>query len=67
MPETGLSRSPKVQRGAMVQLVESIPFVVTPNIVPFQYNPSHPSHPFLKSFFCTYEMLPFSPLLHRAI
>ena len=40
MPETGLSRSPKVQKGALVQLVESLAGIPTPNIVPFQYNPS---------------------------
>jgi hypothetical protein len=40
MPETGFSRSPKVQKGALVQLVESLVGIPTPNIVPFQYNPS---------------------------
>jgi len=38
MPETGFSRSPKVQRGALVQLVPDIVGIV-PNIVVFQYNP----------------------------
>jgi hypothetical protein len=38
MPETGYSRSPRLVRGALVQLVEDI-IGVTPNIIPFQYNP----------------------------
>lgn len=38
MPETGFSRSPKVQKGALVQLVEDIVGVL-PNMIPFQYNP----------------------------
>lgn len=38
MPETGYSQSPKVMRGALVQLVEDVIGVV-PNIIPFQYNP----------------------------
>ncbi|HEX9619214.1 MAG TPA: hypothetical protein VF989_03700 [Polyangiaceae bacterium] len=40
MPETGLRRSPKVQKGALIQLVESLVGIPTPNIVPFQYNPA---------------------------
>src|ERR1044071_8546135 len=40
MPETGFSKSPKVQKGALVQLVESLVGIPTPNIVPFQYNPA---------------------------
>ena len=38
MPETGLRRSPRLLKGALVQLVEDIVGVV-PNIVVFQYNP----------------------------
>jgi hypothetical protein len=38
MPETGYTRSPKLQKGALVQLVETFS-VPLPNIVPFQYNP----------------------------
>ena len=38
MPETGYSLSPKVMRGALVQLVEDVIGIV-PNIIPFQYNP----------------------------
>jgi hypothetical protein len=38
MPETGYSRSPKLARGALVQLVEDIVGVL-PNVIPFQYNP----------------------------
>jgi hypothetical protein len=38
MPDTGSSRSPKVQKGAFVQLVKDVVGVV-PHIVPFQYNP----------------------------
>jgi hypothetical protein len=39
MPETGYRRSPKVQKGALVQLVETLG-VPLPNIVPFQFNPA---------------------------
>jgi hypothetical protein len=39
MPVIGLTRSPKVQKGALVQLVEGIG-IPTPNVVPFQYNPA---------------------------
>jgi hypothetical protein len=38
MPETGFSRSPKLARGALVQLVEDVVGVL-PNVIPFQYNP----------------------------
>ncbi|MEE8523599.1 MAG: hypothetical protein V3T72_06675 [Thermoanaerobaculia bacterium] len=38
MPETGLSSSPKIQKGALVQLIEDLIGVV-PNVIPFQYNP----------------------------
>jgi len=37
--ETGLSRSPKLARGALVQIVDSI-VGVEPSIIPFQYNPA---------------------------
>jgi hypothetical protein len=39
MPNIGFTRSPKVQKGALVQLVETIGLPV-PNIVAFQYNPA---------------------------
>ena len=39
MPETGLTRSPKLQKGAIVQLVETFG-IPLPNIVPFQFNPA---------------------------
>jgi hypothetical protein len=35
----GFTRSPKVQKGALVQLVDTIGLPV-PNVVPFQYNPA---------------------------
>lgn len=38
MPDTGLSRSPKLMKGALVQLIDTLA-VPTPQIVPFQYNP----------------------------
>jgi hypothetical protein len=38
VPETGYPRSPKLQKGALVQLVETLN-VPLPNIVPFQFNP----------------------------
>ena len=38
MPETGLRFSPRLVRGALVQLVEDVVGVV-PNVIPFQYNP----------------------------
>jgi hypothetical protein len=40
MPNIGLTRSTKVQKGALVQLVETIALPL-PNIVPFQYNPAN--------------------------
>ena len=43
MPDTGLKRSPKFLKGALVQLVEDIVGVV-PNVIPFQYNPEKLSH-----------------------
>jgi hypothetical protein len=51
MPETGLQRSPKVQKGALVQLVETLNIPV-PNIVPFQYNPER----------VTRSMQPWNPM-----
>lgn len=38
MPETGYTRSPKLQKGALVQLIESLS-IPLPSIVPFQFNP----------------------------
>jgi hypothetical protein len=38
MADTGLSRSPKFQKGAFVQLLRDLVGVTT-NIIPFQYNP----------------------------
>jgi hypothetical protein len=38
MPETGYSRSPRLVRGALVQLAEDVIGIV-PNVIPFQYNP----------------------------
>lgn len=38
MPETGLTRSPRLVRGAIVQLAEDVIGIV-PNVIPFQYNP----------------------------
>lgn len=43
MPDTGLTRSPKFQKGALVQMVEDILGVI-PNVIPFQYNPEKISH-----------------------
>ena len=43
MPDTGLKRSPKFQKGALVQLIEDIVGVV-PSVIPFQYNPEKLSH-----------------------
>jgi hypothetical protein len=43
MPDTGLRRSPKFQKGALVQLVKGLTGVV-PNVIPFQYNPERLSH-----------------------
>ena len=39
MPETGYSRSPKIVKGALVQLLQDIIGVI-PNIIVFQYNPT---------------------------
>jgi hypothetical protein len=50
MPSGGYSRSPKFQRGALVQLPTSLTFPI-PVIIPFQYNPAtlrrtiHPYNP----------------------
>ncbi len=38
MPDTGFSRSPKLQKGAIVQLTETVGIPV-PQIIPFQFNP----------------------------
>lgn len=38
MAETGYTRSPRLVRGALVQLAEDVIGVV-PNVIPFQYNP----------------------------
>lgn len=43
MPDTGLTRSPKFEKGALVQLVKGLTGVV-PNVIPFQYNPEKLSH-----------------------
>jgi hypothetical protein len=43
VPDTGLTRSPKIQKGALVQLVKDLVGVV-PNVIPFQYNPEKLSH-----------------------
>ena len=43
MPDTGLRRSPRFEKGALVQLVKGLTGVV-PNIIPFQYNPEKLSH-----------------------
>lgn len=43
MPDTGLSRSPKLEKGALVQLIPDL-IGVTPNVVTFQYNPGQLSH-----------------------
>jgi hypothetical protein len=43
MPDTGLRRSPKFQKGALVQLVKDVVGMV-PNVIPFQYNPEKLSH-----------------------
>lgn len=43
MPDTGLRRSPKFEKGALVQLGKGLMGVV-PNVVPFQYNPEKLSH-----------------------
>jgi hypothetical protein len=38
MPDTGYSRSPKLAKGALVQVTEDLVAVV-PHVIPFQYNP----------------------------
>src|SRR5689334_7645096 len=43
MPDTGLRRSPRFEKGALVQLVKDL-VGVTPNVIPFQYNPEKLSH-----------------------
>jgi hypothetical protein len=43
MPETGLKRSPKLQKGALVQIIPTL-VDVEYKIVPFQYNPEKLSH-----------------------
>ena len=43
MPDTGLKRSPKFQKGALVQIVPSL-VDVEYKIIPFQYNPEKLSH-----------------------
>jgi hypothetical protein len=43
MPDTGLSRSPGLQKGALVQVVSGL-VDVEYKIVPFQYNPEKLSH-----------------------
>jgi hypothetical protein len=43
MSDTGLSRSPKFEKGAFVQLIKDVVGVV-PNVIPFQYNPEKLSH-----------------------
>jgi len=45
MPETGLTRSPKLQKGALVQLIETLG-VPLPSIVEFQFNPMKVSRSF---------------------
>lgn len=43
MADTGLSRSPKFEKGALVQLLKDLVGVI-PNVIPFQYNPDKLSH-----------------------
>jgi hypothetical protein len=43
MPDTGLKRSPRFEKGALVQLVKGLTGIV-PNVIPFQYNPEKLSH-----------------------
>jgi hypothetical protein len=50
MAKTGYSRSPKLQKGALVQLVEGLGPPL-PNIIPFQYNPES----------MTRELTPWNP------
>jgi hypothetical protein len=39
MPDTGLQGSPRVEKGALVQLTPGLIGVI-PNVIPFQYNPN---------------------------
>ena len=50
MPDTGLKRSPKLVKGALVQLVESIVAPI-PNVIAFQYNPEK----------LTFSLTPWNP------
>jgi len=43
MADTGLRRSPKFEKGALVQLIKDL-VAFTPNVIPFQYNPEKLSH-----------------------
>jgi contractile injection system tube protein len=43
MADTGLRRSPKFEKGALVQLLKDLVGVI-PNVIPFQYNPQKLSH-----------------------
>jgi hypothetical protein len=43
MADTGLRRSPKFEKGALVQLLKDLVGVI-PNVIPFQYNPEKLSH-----------------------
>ena len=43
MPDTGLKNSPRLVKGALVQLIEDIVGVL-PNIIPFQYNSEKLQH-----------------------
>jgi hypothetical protein len=43
MADTGLRRSPKFEKGALVQLIKDI-VAFTPNVIPFQYNPEKLTH-----------------------
>jgi hypothetical protein len=43
MPDTGLRRSPKFEKGALVQLLKDLVGVI-PSVIPFQYNPEKLSH-----------------------
>lgn len=43
MPETGLRRSPQIQKGALVQIISALGGIEH-KIIPFQYNPEKLSH-----------------------
>jgi contractile injection system tube protein len=43
MTDTGLRRSPKFEKGALVQLLKDLVGVI-PSVIPFQYNPEKLSH-----------------------